>query len=152
MQTQQQTAAETGLTLERARQLFERTPDGKPDYTIVHEFYHPDLRFQDPLQELRGRDAFIEMSDSFVGKVYDFEAKIDQAAQTGNVIFLQWTMHYRFGKPTNPVMRSEGTTKLELNEQGQVVLHRDYFDMWGDAIRSFKPARGLYDRLMKKMG
>ena len=152
MQTEKQQTTTGGLTLERARQLFDRKPDGSPDYSIIETYYHPDLRFQDPLQKLEGRAAFLEMSESFVGKVYDFEATIDQAAQTGNVIFLQWTMHYRFGKPTAARMRSEGTTKLELDDEGMVVLHRDYFDMWGDIVRSFKPARGLYDRFMKKMG
>ena len=154
MQTekQDQKKIEGGMTLERARHIFDRKPDGSPDYSIIESCYHENLRFQDPLQKLEGRAAFIEMSDTFVGRVFDFEASIEKSAQTGNVIFIQWTMAYRFGKPTAPRMTSEGTTKLELDEDGMVVVHRDYFDMWGDVIRSFKPARGLYDRFMKKMG
>lgn len=145
-------AAATGLTLDAARGLFRRHADGTPDFSVVLDYYHPNLRFQDPIQKLRGRDAFIEMFNRFAAQVHDFEATIDTAAMTDNVIFLQWTMRYRFGSPRNPVMSSEGTTKLVLDEDGQVVEHRDYFDMWGDAIRSFKPVRGLYNRFMKRMG
>ena len=86
------------LTLEQAKRLFSETtfgPDG--DLSAIQAYYHPDVRFRDAIQEVMGRDAFMEMTRRFVKRAKDLKVEVHDAAQTGNVIFLDWTMTLRFG-------------------------------------------------------
>jgi predicted SnoaL-like aldol condensation-catalyzing enzyme len=141
-----------GLSLELARELFERmdADEAAADYSIVEQYYHEDVRFRDPIQSLQGRDAFIEMTENLVRRCSQLSAHVNDAAQTGDVIFLQWTMEMKIG-PT-PLTAIEGTTRLRLDADGRVVEHRDYFDFWGDAMGAIPGVGSLYRRFMRMMG
>lgn len=145
------TPAPAGLDLETARQLFgEMEPDAEPDFSLIETYYHPQVRFRDPIQALEGREAFIEMSRRLASRCRELRAQVNDAAQTGNVIMLQWTMEMKLG-PT-PLTRIEGCTKLTLDERGQVTEHRDYFDLWGDSLRSTPGLGRLYRWFVGLMG
>jgi hypothetical protein len=117
---------------------------------LIERHYHPDVRFQDPIQQVQGRSAFIEMSERLVERCSELGAKVNDAAQTGDIIFLQWTMWLRFGPA--PLSSIEGVTKLRLDAAGRVVEHRDYFDLWGDTLDSVPLVGGLYRRFVGLMG
>jgi len=139
------------LDLDTARQLFAAMDaDAEADFGLIETYYHPQVRFRDPIQALEGRDAFIEMSARLVKRCKELRARVNDAAQTGNVIFLQWTMEMKIG-PT-PLSTIEGCTKLTLNEGGQVVEHRDYFDLWGDSLGSTPGIGKLYRWFVRLMG
>ena len=113
------TPAPAGLDLETARQLFgEMEPDAEPDFSLIETYYHPQVRFRDPIQALEGREAFIEMSRRLASRCRELRAQVNDAAQTGNIIMLQWTMEMKLG-PT-PLTRIEGCTKLTLDERGHL--------------------------------
>ena len=59
-------------------------------------------------------------------------------------------MWLRFGRA--PLSSIEGTTKLRLDEDGRVILHRDYFDLWGDTLDSVPVVGGLYRRFVGLLG
>ena len=146
-----QSPAPAGIDLETARQLFgEMSADGEADFGLIETYYHPDVRFRDPIQALEGRAAFIEMSERLVKRCRELRAHVNDAAQTGNVIMLQWTMEMKLG-PT-PLTRIEGCTKLTLDDQGRVVAHRDYFDLWGDSLGSTPGIGKLYRWFVGLMG
>jgi len=140
-----------GLDVDTARQLFDAMDaDAEADFSLIETYYHPQVRFRDPIQALEGRDAFIEMSKKLVDRCSHLRARVNDAAQTGNVIFLQWTMEMKLG-PT-PLSTIEGCTKLTLDDGGQVIAHRDYFDLWGDALGSTPRIGKLYRRFVRMMG
>lgn len=139
------------LTVEEARSLFDAMDvSAEPDFSLIERFYHPDVRFQDPIQKLEGRDAFIEMSARLAERCSELRAKVHHAAASDDVIFLQWTMEMKLG-PT-PLTAIEGTTKLVLNEDGQVIHHRDYFDLWGDSLSAMPLIGAGYRRFMRLLG
>jgi limonene-1,2-epoxide hydrolase len=149
---QKQTTERTpGLTLEKARQIFsnEGMASGS-DFAIVRSYYHPNVRFRDAIQEIHGRDEVIEMMGRFLKRCKDLDVRVNDAAQNGNVIFLQWTMTMRFGRA--PRSSIEGATKLTLNPQGQVIEHRDYFDLWGDTLDSLPSVGRVYRKLVRAIG
>ncbi len=119
-------------------------------FSLIERYYHPDVRFRDAIQEVHGREAFIDMTRRFVRRAKDLDVEVHDTAQDGNVIFLQWTMRMRFGR--GPKSAIEGTTKLTLDAQGKVVEHRDYFDLWGDALDALPVVGKLYRALIKRLG
>ena len=49
------TESTSRLTLETARELFDAmSSDGEPDFSLIERYYHPDVRFQDPIQQVEG--------------------------------------------------------------------------------------------------
>jgi limonene-1,2-epoxide hydrolase len=140
-----------GLTIDRVKLLFSSEtfrPDS--DLSLIKAYYHPEVRFRDAIQELHGREAFLAMTRRFLDRAKELEVEAHEAAQTGNVIFLSWTMRLRMGK--GPRTTLEGTSKLTLDQHGKVIDHRDYFDLWGDAIGSLPVVGRAYRALIQKMG
>lgn len=150
--TEKQNGSKTeALTLEKAKQIFSvEVMKSDSDASLIRTYYHPDVRFRDAIQELRGRDAFIEMLRRMEKRCSELDMVVNDAAQNGDVIFLQWTMKMRMGR--SPLMIVEGTSKLRLDAQGKVVEHRDYFDPWGDTFDAIPVVGKAYRKLMKKLG
>jgi limonene-1,2-epoxide hydrolase len=138
------------LTLDRARQLFTDTFRDGSDLSLVKSYYHPDVRFRDAIQEVNGRDAFLDMTRRFLQRSKDLDVQVRDAAQAGNVIFMEWTMRLRMG--VGPLSTFAGTSKLVLDGQGKVIEHRDYFDLWGDTLGALPGVGKVYRRLMKRFG
>ncbi len=140
-----------GLTALKAKEIFERIFNGKePDFDLVEQYYNSDVIFQDSIQTLNGRDAFIEMSKRFVKRCSELQVDVHNALQGESEIFLHWTMKFKF--LLFPPSIFEGVTKLTLNEEGRVILHRDFFDVWGEVLRPIPVVGGLYSGFMKLMG
>ena len=139
------------LTPEIARGLFdamEAAPE--PDFSLIEKHYREDVRFQDPIQTLEGREAFIEMTRHLVERCSELRAQVHYAAGSPEVIFLQWTMEMKIG-PT-PLTPIEGATRLVLDEDGRVKEHRDYFDFWGDSLAAIPGLGAAYRRFMRLLG
>ena len=140
-----------GLDLDTARRLFsEMDADAEADFGLIETYYHPQVRFRDPIQSLEGREAFIEMTKRLLSRCRELRARVNDGAQTDRVIILQWTMEMKIG-PT-PLTSIEGCTKLKLDERGLVVEHRDYFDLWGDSLGSTPGIGRLYRWFVGLMG
>lgn len=147
----QEVPRDAGLTLERARQMFSDEGMAKgSDFAIFRAYYHPNVRFRDAIQEIHGRDELIEMMGRFLKRCKDLDVRVNDSAQNGSVMFLQWTMTMRFGRA--PRSSIEGSTKLTLNHAGQVIEHRDYFDLWGDTLDSLPTVGRLYRKLIRRLG
>lgn len=139
------------LTADTARALFDAMEvSAEPDFSLIERYYRPDVRFQDPIQSLQGRDEFIEMTRRLVDRCQELRATVHHAAGSDEVIFLQWTMEMKLG-PT-PLTPIEGTTKLVLDEEGRVAEHRDYFDLWGDSLSAMPLVGVAYRRFMRLLG
>jgi limonene-1,2-epoxide hydrolase len=123
------------LKLEDVREVFSKTTGegGELDMSHLYRYYHPDIHFQDSIQETHGRKEFIIMMERLVRRCSrGFAMEIRNAAQNGNVIFMHWIMHMRF--MGTPAMKLDGTSILTLNEEGLVVDQRDHYDLWGDTF------------------
>lgn len=139
------------LTVEKARELFDSMEvSDAPDFSIMEQYYREDVRFQDPIQKLEGRDEMIEMTRRLVERCEELRAKVHHAVGSDEVIFLQWTMEMKLG-PT-PLTPIEGTTKLVLDADGKVAEHRDYFDLWGDSLRAMPLVGDAYRRFLRLIG
>jgi limonene-1,2-epoxide hydrolase len=99
--------------------------EGKPDWSHIYPYYHPQVVFQDSIQRIEGKVDFIAMCERLTERCEQLHMDVHSVAQEGNAIFLQWTMTMSFRKfPSTPIY---GCTKLTLHEDGRIVEQRDYF-------------------------
>jgi hypothetical protein len=112
------------------------------------ELYSEDIRFRDPLHDVRGlsqvRSYFAELYANVSELRFDFYG-FDQVAEGEG--YLRWTMSYRHPRlKKGELIRVEGCSYLLWNDK--VHQHRDYFDagallyenlpLMGSAIRWLK--------------
>ena len=96
--------------------------------------YAPDVRFQDEVFSLEGRDQVMAMwrmlceSMQASGRA-DWKLSyrvISVDADTGR---LHWSAYYRFGTVQRPVHNRIHST-FRFNAAGQITQHHDQFDFW----------------------
>lgn len=91
--------------------------------------YAPHAFFNDTLKTERGsneiRDYFLATSKN----VDEIRVYFQDTARSGNDYYLRWIMDVKFKKiQPGKVSRTIGMTHIRFNEQGQVILHQDYWD------------------------
>ena len=138
------------LNVDTVAALWSKTynTEGKPDWSHLFPYYHPDLVFQDTVQRIEGKEEFMAMCGRLAGRCKQLRMDIHSVARNANVIFLQWTMTMMFTRfPSTPVY---GCTKLTLHEDGRIIGQRDYFDLWGDIFNGMPFFKGPYRRFMRR--
>jgi limonene-1,2-epoxide hydrolase len=142
------------FTAETARQMFSvraKAPNGEGvDVSLVRTYYHPDVLFRDAIQEVRGRDAVVEMLLRFAQRCKELRVHVHNVVQDGPVIFVEWRMEIVVN-PRLPMLWNDGCTRLLVGDDGLVIDHRDYFDLWGDMIDAFPRASKVYRKIVAHM-
>ena len=120
------------LDINTVRELWSKTynADGKPDWSHIYPYYHPDVVFQDSIQRIEGIEEFVALCERLTQRCESIHMEILAIAQDSNTILMDWIMTMAFTKyPPTPMY---GSTKLTLHEDGRIIAQRDYFDLWGD--------------------
>ncbi len=139
------------LTADSVMELWSRTYNtkGKPDWSHIFPYYHKNIIFQDIIQKVEGKKAFIEMCNRLTERCEQLQMDISAIAHQPPVIFMEWKMTMIFGKtPSTPIF---GCTKLTLDEDGLIIRQRDYYDLWGDIFQNVPVMRSLYPKFMHKL-
>jgi limonene-1,2-epoxide hydrolase len=138
------------LSSEKFRELWSSTynTDGKPDWSHIFPYYHPDIVFQDCIQRIEGIEEFKSMCGRLNARCKQLHMDIISLAMQPREIFFEWKMVMMFNKyPPTPVY---GCTKLTLDEDNLIIEQRDYFDMWGDIFNGIPRFKGLYRNFLRK--
>jgi len=133
------------------RELWGRTynTDGKPDWSHLYPYYHPDVVFQDSIQRIEGIEEFIGLCERLTQRCQSLHMEILSIAQDSNIILMDWIMTMAFTKyPPTPVY---GSTKLTLHEDGRIIAQRDYFDLWGAILDGIPLLKKRYRRFMRRV-
>ena len=119
------------LTPESLPEIWSQTynTDGKPDWSNLYPYYHPDIVFHDSIQKFEGFEHFTEMCDRLTKRCDQLRFDIHDIVQDGNIIFLEWTMTMTFRR--TPMTPMHGSSKFTLHEDGRILRQRDYYDLWG---------------------
>jgi len=147
------TASSTRRTLDvnTIRELWGRTynTDGKPDWSHLYPYYHPDVVFEDSIQRIEGIEGFIGLCERLTQRCQSLHMEILSIAQDANVILMDWIMTMAFTKyPPTPVY---GSTKLTLHQDGRIIAQRDYFDLWGAILDGIPLLKKRYRRFMRRV-
>ncbi len=133
------------------RELWSRTYNtrGKPDWSHIFPYYHPDIVFRDSIQKIEGIGEFVALCRRLTERCQELRMDIHAVAMDGDTIFLQWTMTMIFRmSPSTPV---HGSTVLTLHEDGRIAFQRDYYDLWGDIFDGIPYFRKTYRKFMRRV-
>jgi limonene-1,2-epoxide hydrolase len=138
------------LNVFTVRELWSKTYNaiGKPDWSHIYPYYHPDIVFQDPIQRIDGMKEFIALCERLAKRCENLQMVILSIAQNSNTILMDWIMTMTFNKyPSTPVY---GSTTLKLHNDGRIIHQRDYFDLWGDIFNGIPYFKKPYRRFMRR--
>ena len=138
------------LTTERIMELWSKTYNkvGKPDWSHIFPYYHDDIIFQDSIQRIEGKEAFIELCNRLTDRCEQLSMDLFTVVEGPNVFFFEWKMEMMFRKwPSNPIY---GTTKLTIAEDHRIIEQRDYYDLWGDIFNGVPWFKKHYRGFMKR--
>ncbi len=144
---------EISLNAESIKVLWTKTynTDGKPDWSHILPYYDENVHFKDSIQEIKGLEAFKEMTERLAKRSKELSMNVVTATMQDNIIFIEWEMTITFKKNPNSVMY--GSSRLTLNEEGKIVEQRDYYDLWGDIFDNIPRFGKAYRRFMiRKFG
>jgi steroid delta-isomerase len=106
-----------------------------------------DVHFRDPFNETRGRKAYLHVLTHMFTILEGIRFDIHTQTGEGSRRFLYWTFtatHAVLGK-----IMVEGVTRVELDEQGLIAAHIDYWDS-DSAFMARIPVAGAFVRLLRK--
>jgi limonene-1,2-epoxide hydrolase len=138
------------LDIDTVKELWSRTynSNGKPDWSHIYPYYHPDVVFEDSVQRIEGIEEFTALCVRLAKRCESIQMEILSIAQASNFILMDWIMTMSFNKyPSTPVY---GSTKLTLHADGRIIHQRDYFDLWGDIFNGIPYFKKAYRKFMRK--
>jgi limonene-1,2-epoxide hydrolase len=138
------------LDINTIKELWSKTynANGKPDWSHIFPYYHPDVVFQDPIQRIEGLEEFVALCGRLTKRCEMLQMEILSIAQNSNTILMDWKMTMAFKKyPSTPVY---GSTMLRLHEDGRIIHQRDYFDLWGEIFNGIPYFKKHYRKFMYK--
>lgn len=139
------------LTAKLVLDLWSRTYNkkGKPDWAHIFPYYHENIVFQDCIQKVEGKKAFVEMCNRLTKRCEQLHMDLSAVVHKPPVIFMEWKMTMIFRKtPSTPIF---GCTKLTLDSDGLITHQRDYYDIWGDIFKNVPVMRNLYPKFMHRV-
>ena len=122
---------------------------GKPDWGHIFPYYSERIIFQDPIQKVVGKPAFVEMCNRLTNRCKELQMKILSIAEGEGAIFMQWEMTMIFRN--TPSTTLYGASKLTLDEDGRIIHQRDYYDLWGDIFPNVPLMKKIYPWFMKRV-
>lgn len=138
------------LNEENVRLLWSRTynTEGKPDWSHLFPYYHPDIIFQDSVQRIEGFADFSAMCTRLASRCKSLRMEILSLVKERDIILMDWKMTMAFKKfPDTPIF---GSTKITLHADGRIIEQRDYYDLWGDIFNGIPRFGKMYRRFMRR--
>ena len=116
----------------------------------LRDIYREDVCFMDPAHEVNGIDELTRYFEHLYQNVDSIAFTFEVPLMVEDRGYVAWKMefsHPRLAKG-EPV-QVEGVTYLEMDDEGMVYLHRDYFDL-GAMLYEHIPAFGGIVKILKK--
>jgi predicted heme/steroid binding protein len=116
----------------------------------IKELYTADAYFKDPFNEVRGVDHIQNIFAHMYVALDKPRFMITSRIVENNTCFLVWDFKF-YMKNYNPSIEQtiRGGSHLTLNEKGQIVSHRDYWDA-AEELYEKLPVVGALMRWLKK--
>lgn len=138
------------LTPEYIRSIFSTQPFDEAAVERVIPVYADDVVFKDPIQTLRGRDAFVEMNKRLLKRVRELRFDVHAVTADDDNIFIAWTMYVALKTPAKE-MAIDGVTHCTVRD-GKVATQRDHWDLVGSMMDAIPVAGTAYRAVVAKLG
>lgn len=97
-----------------------------PDITDLEEITSRDVRFCDPFNDLTGRQQILDLLRHTRETVGELEFRVLNRTRSGTQVFLRWEMSGLI--PVLGAWNVQGMSELQFNDEGQLLMHQDYWD------------------------
>jgi hypothetical protein len=94
----------------------------------TYRVYAEDVFFKDPVTEFRGIARYQQMIGLMNTWFKSPKMDLHDIQQSGNRIKTRWTLSWTTPLPWQPRIAIDGRSELELNEEGLITAHLDYWD------------------------
>jgi limonene-1,2-epoxide hydrolase len=137
------------LSVDTVKELWTKTYncEGKPDWSHILPYYHPNIIFRDSIQRIEGIQEFQKMCRRLTNRCSKLVMDIHNIAQEKDVIVMEWTMTMVFRRLPNTSIH--GCSRLRIGGDGRIIEQRDYYDLWGDIFDRLPVVRTIYRKFMK---
>jgi len=112
----------------------------------IAELYADPLYFDDTVHVAYRRSDLVDYMSRTGQALDDSEVTVHQVVRDGADVFIRWSMRFTssaLGKRIES--QSIGMTHLRFNDNGQIVLHQDFWDS-GNALYAHLPVVGFFVR------
>jgi steroid Delta-isomerase len=117
----------------------------------LHQLYATDARFKDPFNEVQGTAAIESIFQHMFAALHEPHFVVTGQVQQGEQCFLTWDFRFRFRRfDTTTLQTVRGASHLVFNDQGQVTLHRDYWDAAEELYEKLPVVGGLMRWLKRR--
>ncbi|MFO7942080.1 MAG: nuclear transport factor 2 family protein [Bacillota bacterium] len=149
--TSSTTLPDRELTVDSVKEIWSQTynTEGKPDWSHIFPYYHPNIVFRDSVQKLEGIADFTAMCDRLTRRCSQLHMDIANISGHSNFIIMEWKMTMSFRR--SPSTAIHGCTRLTLHEDGRIIEQRDYYDLWGDIFDNVPGFCRMYRFFMAKL-
>jgi Uncharacterized conserved protein (DUF2358) len=93
----------------------------------TYSIYAEDVYFKDPMNQFRGRDRYQKTIQFIATWFKNPKLDLHSMHRDGNQIRTDWTLNWTTPLPWQPRIAIGGWSELEVNEQGMIVSHIDYW-------------------------
>lgn len=94
----------------------------------TYSLYARNVYFKDPMNEFRGCDRYQKMIHFIETWFIDPKLDLHKIQQTDNQIRSDWTLSWNTPLPWKPRITISGWSELQLNHEGAIVSHIDYWN------------------------
>ena len=98
------------------------------DTARLGEVYAAEARFKDPFNEVRGLAAVQAVFAHMYVALDEPRFVVRVIVVQGDACFLTWDFVFRFKRFSRELQTIRGASHLQLDAQGRITLHRDYWD------------------------
>jgi ketosteroid isomerase-like protein len=99
----------------------------RDDLARLGEFYHPDVLFKDPFNEVRSASSVRRVFEHMFDTLDAPRFVVQHIAVNGEQCFLSWDFEFHW-KGKTELQRVRGCSHLQLAADGRIAVHRDYWD------------------------
>lgn len=111
--------------------------------------YAADALFKDPFNEVRGLAAITRIYRHMFDQVEGPRFAITKHLMQDDHAFLTWDFQFRMKRFTRTEHRIRGASHLRFNNDGRIILHRDYWDAAEELYEKIPLLGGLM-RILKR--
>ena len=116
----------------------------------IPRFYALDAVFKDPFNEVAGLQAIGKIFAHMYVALDKPHFVVQERIVQGSQCFLVWDFKFHFKRfDTTTLQTVRGGSHLQLDAQGKITLHRDYWDA-AEELYEKLPVVGLLMRWLKK--
>jgi hypothetical protein len=118
----------------------------------ISELYAPQAHFKDPFNDVQGVRAIERIFCHMFDSLHEPRFVVTGQMLQGRQCFLTWDFLFRFKRfDTVHTQTVHGASNIVLDDAGQVIQHRDYWDAAEELYEKLPLVRGLMRWLKRRV-